>query len=1054
MKLKKLLIFSLLGLPLAISAISCSASSISAIRLLCATENNDVFIGDFVNVETRRLEYQGEYQDVFGVIVNPDGDTYQGKSFTVSEAGLYQVVYRAYFGHHREEQVVNYLCKRKSSDFFTITNPVDISYGEYRHDFANYHNEGVIIDMKSGTEILFNTPLSIDDFMNDQVQTRPGKGYKDRSYGMGANPLIDFLIDPSEAMSADFSTLTIRLTDSIDKTNYVDIHIEDAYLGAYSDSWTMSNVRIGASCNWQMGWEWDGTADGNPSVSNVGKFHNGIGGTGLNLSFRASHHANMINSAKILYCAANSRFYNCLGSLESTTSFSYFVNDLSDPIVYGNSAWEGFKSGKFYLSIIPTSFSNATARLLIKSVGRYSFPSEVLADEVAPTISVDTLGYEDKYLPHAVVGKSYPIFNATVSDNYDSDLNCHTSVTYRDSINKKDIDVSVVNNTFKANKSGFYTIKYEARDKSGNAADVITKRIITSDTVDDVVLSLPTSEKTVSAFENVTIPNINDVESVGGVENSRIAIKRRVIDPRGKELIIEGDEFRPSLVGNYQVIFTGADYVGNTGEVTYTIHSQELSNPVFVTEPNLPPALINGFKYSFDNISAIETKDGEVVYVIPEILVNGEPYTGSYTASGTTATITYKAVGESSYSTYDVNLSVIDVTSDEGGLHHSKYFVGDYTAVESIYRESNNVTLSGLAEGYSTFINALNPNLFYLGLRLIDGQTNMRTASVKLTDSNNQNIHVTFDIDLVNKKIKAPYLPELDFSFSEDSIGLEYNDEIKAFYDTNQNKLGTLLRDDNGNVFNGFTGGVYLSVGFKDVSSQSSLAIEKICNQPIGYRSKGKDRIQPTIRYNSPLVSEQQKGREFNYPTFEAFDVLSDISETSIKVTKPNGTSISGDKDMTETFTIVETGDYNITYIAKDTANNTKKIIELISVYDDLAPTISVKNPPGTIYSLNSAFKIPEYTANDESGKYTVDVILILPTNEMRILTHHVHDEEAEEVDVIEYALDPEKEIYNESFIINKTTCRLQQVGTYRLRYVVYDTAYNTTTLEYSFVVK
>ena len=96
--------------------------------------------------------------------------------------------------------------------------------------------------------------------------------------------------------------------------------------------------------------------------------------------------------------------------------------------------------------------------------------------------------------------------------------------------------------------------------------------------------------------------NINDVESVGGVENSRIAIKRRVIDPRGKELIIEGDEFRPSLVGNYQVIFTGVDYVGNTGEVTYTIHSQELSKPVFVTEPNLPPALINGFKYSFDNV--------------------------------------------------------------------------------------------------------------------------------------------------------------------------------------------------------------------------------------------------------------------------------------------------------------------------------------------------------------------------------------------------------------------------------------------------------------------
>ncbi len=1055
MKFKKLLVFSLLGLPLVLSSVSCESSfNAYSVKLLRATENNDVYIGDTINVETRRLEYEGEHQDVLGVIVNPDGDTYQGKSFTVTEAGLYKVVYKAYFGHHKEEQVVNYLCKRKSQNFFSVTNPVDVSYGEYRHDFANYRNDGVIIDMKSGTEIRFNVPLSIDDFMNDQIQTRPGKGYKDRSYGMTANPLIDFLIDPNEAMSADFSTLTIRLTDSIDRTNFVDVHIEDAYLSGVPDTWTMSSVRVGASCNWQMGWEWDGQADGNPNKSNVGKFHNGVSGTGLNLTFRAVHHSNVINSAKILYCAANGRFYNCLGSLESTTNFTYFVNDLSDPIVYGNSAWEGFKSGKFYLSIIPTSFSNATARLLIKSVGKYIFPSEVLVDDIAPVISVDTLGYDDKYLPRAAVGKAYPIYDATVSDNYDLDLNCNVSVTYRDSVNKKDIDVSVIDDAFMVNKSGFYTIKYEARDKSGNVADVITKRVITTDIVDDVVLSLDSPEKTVSAYDNVKIPNINDVQSVGGVENSKIDITRRVIDPKGHELIIYGDEFRPSLVGDYQVVFTGKDYVGNAGEVTYIVHSQELTKPAFISDPNLPPALISGFKYQIENISAIETKGGEVVPVTPEILINDQPYTGEFVASGNKAKVTYKANGESSYSTIDVDLDVIDVSSDEGGLHHAKYFVGDYTASESVYRESNNVTLSGAVESYSTFINPLNPNAFYIGLRLIEDQTNMRTVSVKLTDSKDKDVHVTFDIDLVEQTIKVPYLPELAFSFFEDIVGLEYNDESKAFYDTNQNKLGTLIRDDNNNPFTGFSGGAYLSVGFKDIEGYSSLAIEKICNQPIGYRSKGKDRIQPSIKYNSTLISEQQKGNQFVYPTFEAFDVLSDIAETSITIVKPDNTSITGGKDMKETFTIEQTGDYRITYIAKDSANNTKKIIEIVSVYDDLPPTITVKNPPKSSYSLNSSFKIPEYTASDESGKYTVDVILILPTNEMRILTHHVHDEETEEVDVIEYALDPEKELYDPSFIVNKTTCKLQLKGTYRLRYVAYDTAYNTTTLEYSFTVK
>ena len=124
-----------------------------------------------------------------------------------------------------------------------------------------------------------------------------------------------------------------------------------------------------------------------------------------------------------------------------------------------------------------------------------------------------------------------------------------------------------------------------------------------------------------------------------------------------------------------------------------------------------------------------------------------------------------------------------------------------------------------------------------------------------------------------------------------------------------------------------------------------------------------------------------------------------------------------------------------------------------MSVYDDIKPTIVVNNPPKDTYNLNDSFTIPSYTAKDESGIYTVDVILIMPTNEMRILTHHVHNED-EGIDNIEYALDLDKGIYDSSFIVDKTTCKLQMTGTYRIRFVVYDDAYNTTTVEYSFKVK
>ena len=89
--------------------------------------------------------------------------------------------------------------------------------------------------------------------------------------------------------------------------------------------------------------------------------------------------------------------------------------------------------------------------------------------------------------------------------------------------------------------------------------------------------------------------------------------------------------------------------------------------------------------------------------------------------------------------------------------------------------------------------------------------------------------------------------------------------------------------------------------------------------------------------------------------------------------------------------------------------------------------------------------KIPSYTASDDSGKYFVDVILVMPTNEARILTH---DENGE----ITYAL-TNREYYNSSFIVDETSFRAELKGRYRLRFVAYDEEFNKTVVEYTFYV-
>ena len=1032
MKLNKLIIFPLLVLPLFCTSIKDSKQKI---KVLATTEHYDVFMDDVIDVEPRILEYNDESKVVNGQIITPSGNTYEGHSFVVEEAGLYKVIYKAYFGFHEEIQEIEYLCKRKSADFFDITNPVEVSYGDYRHNTNKYHHEGLLIDVKNGTEIKFNMPLSTDDFLTEQ-NIDEGKNFRDRSMGAQAKPLIDFLIDPATFMERDFDTLTLRLTDSVDKSNYVDILIHDAYYAADRRSGGVSYVRVGASCNWAMGWEW-----------NANRFHVGSSGTGLNLSFRGQpYDDNPLDSAQILYCSKNQRFYNYRGSLEIDTS--YFVNDLADPIYYGNNTWNGFESGKFYMSIIPSSFTNATGRLLIKSVGKYLLNSEILTDDEAPTINVDTIGYDIYSLPHPVVGKAYPVFSSEVHDNYDSNLEAKVSVSYRDTTNNKDIDVPISDNKFLANKSGTYKIKYEAQDRSGNVSNVITLNATTVNSVDDIVLHLANTETTIGSYSEVVLPTASDVTATGGTGS--VSIERKLYDPKGNRISLSGNTFKPTMVGDYMLKFKGTDYIGNSSQLIYRIHSLALTTPVFIDEVNLPPVLINGFKYSFSNVRAVETVNGENVILTPTIKVNNADYSGSVTASGSSMKIDFIAAGQTNTSTITRNLDVLTVKDGEGKIDQAKYFYGDLTATQN----KDDITLEKNGDGEVTFANRLNPEDFYIGMRLISGFNTAELIRFKLVDVNDKNKSITFTLDLNRKKLQAPYLPELDYTLFEDQFGVYYNDRTFVFKDTNQNEIGSIIKDDNGNPFDGFAKGFYLTIALVNVTGTAKYKVERIGNQVMGYKNTNDDRIKPTIKYNSYLPSEQFKGKTFDYPTFEAFDVLSDITNTSIEIKLDGRTLVKGDQYCTTSFTIEKSGYYSLIYIAKDSSNNQLRITNSVSVYDDALPSLSVTPLSKTSWSVGEKMSIPSYQASDDSGAYTVDVILIMPTNEMRILLHHVHDEYADPVDKIEYMLDNEKHVYNASFIVDKTTFNLETAGSYRLRVVAYDSAFNSRVVEQSFEVK
>ena len=97
---------------------ACSLSNINQVRAITRTENNVVKIGDIIQVESRTLVHEQESKVVQGQIILPDGTSQAGRSFEVKMPGVYQVLYRAFFGVEEVSESIYYHCYRESGDLF------------------------------------------------------------------------------------------------------------------------------------------------------------------------------------------------------------------------------------------------------------------------------------------------------------------------------------------------------------------------------------------------------------------------------------------------------------------------------------------------------------------------------------------------------------------------------------------------------------------------------------------------------------------------------------------------------------------------------------------------------------------------------------------------------------------------------------------------------------------------------------------------------------------------------------------------------------------------
>ena len=482
----------------------------------------------------------------------------------------------------------------------------------------------------------------------------------------------------------------------------------------------------------------------------------------------------------------------------------------------------------------------------------------------------------------------------------------------------------------------------------------------------------------------------------------------------------------------------------------------------------MPPVLMEGFTYEVFSPKAIKTANGVETVLATQVTANGVAVTGNtFKAEGNSMEIVYFTEGMpeenqvkfvipvvSGSKTVSIARPGTDQVIERKSLVLENYFYVNKGNV-TVENNKDDIYLSTASNGSEViFANRLSAHEFSLVAKADVDSMNFSSFVVKLTDATNSNISLTIKVDMNEKKVYYPN-GSSSFSIMNNEWNLQYRNSSLELLDNKGNVVGLCTLDDNGNTFKGFAQGVYMSLSFEGVEGTAGIYLKKINNQALGHAKENltqttviTEETNPIIVYDATVRTEQLMGETLVYPTFAVYDVFSEIKTATITVKAPDGTVLKTlANDVYEAVKIEQFGKYKVIYYAEDGSGNSVEFSKTIFVNDTVAPTLSVNALAKTEYAVGDVVELPTYyDVSDNLGDYTVDVSVILPNNEMRLLVHDVNGEKTYYTN--------NRTLYNASFCVSDTSFRAEFKGTYTLRYVVYDAQFNKSVVELTFTVK
>jgi len=943
------------------------------------------------------------------VLTTPSGKTTSEKEVVLDEVGEYTLQYTSKDAPSKSKCfTVTY----ESSDLF------EVSYGSLKSDYSSINNDlfGVQASLSAAGVVTYRNVIDFTGKTQDDT-------------------FLELIATPSRYYNVDFTQFLIRLTDTEDPNNWVEIKAFDMASnradGTYVRARRNGTPFVSANDGFTTG------KPGNPGYGGYPVLHSFRGNVNSMDYKKQTLRFGYDPTKKTLYCDSNGMDNNKYGRI---------LADLCDPTWCGE--WDGFTNNTVYLTITCAGISTS-ANFAITTVDGKDLTNgnrRVLPTQLPILELPDRSGKE---MPKGVVGKNYLIPRCDAKDAFNKSLPVTVKVYQDYGLNtEKEIAHSEY---FTPETVGNYTIVYEATDYLGRTERLEKSLIVYGANAYSNELKWKYEFNQPTRFTELSLGKyvgIADCKWTGGAGDMQTSVT--VYDPDGDEVEIFSDKnvliFFAEKVGDYSVEYTATDYLGE--EVVYTITSriQDATKPVLKDELILPDYVIDGITVALPNPIAYDYslgKEVEAVILVDEgdgeRVLESNLYTPIVASHGADVSIVYRYGEGANALVIENNLIGLKAKNEETGIDMRNYFVtnaGELTSDTQCITYTTTTDESGFQ-----FVKPIPVNgfkfVFNVGAGTGEdwGNVSFTGVEILLSDSADPyyqiSLRFTANGDGVLFSVNGGTPVKTAGSFVKESLvnlQFSYASTTHDIFNINGTKIGTVKKYLTGEEFHGFSSGaVYMNVRMLGVTGAASLKLYNINEQPLS--SIGFDRIKPVIVSRSE-VGTISVGDVVDVNTAYATDILSNVGEVLVNVKAPSGLYVKAKdgtilKNASATkayqFVCEETGTYDIRYSVKDSSNNRGELKRLVNVTDKVPPVVELKEKLPEKVKVNTEVKLPQAVTNDTS-KCTVSVMIY----------------------------DPYSATYTS---VSDNTYTFKHSGEYTIRYFVFDEFYNCVIVDYTITV-